>query len=250
MSHTYPTSLYQTIASVEDDHFWFVSRSRMIASFIRQHIKAPYTSLTFLEIGCGTGIVMEMLEKLGFETTGLDVNKKAISFALKRTRGKLVRTSIFGYTNTTRYNVVGAFDVLEHIRDDAKFLSACHRLLQSKGYLFLTVPAGMGLWSQVDTQSGHVRRYEYEELLTKLKTAGFRVTSIKYWNGLLLPLYKVWHQKKGVGNNDAVFSHMRPMPFVINTLLKWLFLLELLLSRFIRLKSGATLVVCAEKRNE
>ena len=196
MSQTYPSSLYQMIASVEDHHFWFTARNTMITSLIHATISSPYTSKTFLEIGCGTGIVMATLEKLGFITTGLDVNEKALSYAAKRTHGKLIRQSIFRYTSAKRYDVVGAFDVLEHIRDDKGFLQACYRLLTVNGYLLLTVPAGRDMWSLVDTQSGHVRRYEYEELLEKLHSTGFKIVRQSYWNSLLLPFYRVWHNKK------------------------------------------------------
>lgn len=255
MSHTYPSSLYATIASIEEDHFWFTSRNRMIASLIRVNISGPYSSKSFLEIGCGTGIVMATLERLGFIATGLDVNEKALSYAVKRTKGKLIRQSIFGFKPKKRYDIVGAFDVLEHIRDDEGFLRACHSLLSPKGYLLLTVPAGMSLWSPVDTLSGHQRRYEYEELFKKLTDAGFTVNSLEYWNFLLLPLYKIWHRQAGLPaqagfkSKDVVSSHLQKMPYLINILLIWIFELELILSRFIRFPFGATLVVCAQKGN-
>lgn len=247
MSQTYPSSLYQTISTVEDNHFWFTSRNRMIESLIHANIVKPYLSKSFLEIGCGTGIVMAVLERLGFIVTGIDVNEKALSYAVKRTKGKLIRQSIFGFKPKKYYDIVGAFDVLEHIRDDRGFLKACHNLLRPKGHLLLTVPAGMSLWSPVDTLSGHVRRYEYEELSKKLTDAGFIVNSLGYWNSILLPFYSVWHRKLGLKSNDVVSSHLQKMPFIINRLLTWIFQLELLLSRFIRFPFGATLVVCAQR---
>ena len=221
----------------------------MIEFFIHDNIKKPYSSKSFLEIGCGTGIVMAVLERLGFIVTGLDVNEKALSYAVKRTKGKLIRQSIFGFKSKKYYDIVGAFDVLEHIRDDEGFLKACHSLLSPKGHLLLTVPAGMSLWSPVDTLSGHQRRYEYEELSKKLNNAGFTVNSLGYWNSLLLPLYSIWHRQAGRKNKDVVSSHLQKMPFTINMLLTWIFQLELLLSRFVRFPFGATLVVCAQKGN-
>lgn len=249
MSQTYPSSLYQTISAVEDNHFWFTSRNRMIEFLIHKNIVKPYVSKSFLEIGCGTGIVMATLERLGFIVTGLDINEKALFYAVKRTKGKLIRQSIFGFKPKKRFDIVGAFDVLEHIQDDGGFLKACHRLLSPKGYLLLTVPSGMSLWSSVDTLSGHVRRYEYEELSTKLKDAGFTIKSLRYWNSLLLPIYSMWHRQAGRKNKDVVSSHLQKMPFIINMFLTWIFQLELIISRFIRFSFGATLVVCAQKGN-
>ena len=246
MSQTYPSSLYATIASVQEDHFWFTARSRMLTSFIQKEIP-HHVGMKLLEIGCGTGIVMEKLEQMGFICTGLDINRQALVYAGRRTRGDLIRQSIFQYKPGKRYDVVGAFDVLEHIGDDVNFLKSCYRLLRPKGYVLLTVPAGMWLWSSVDRASGHVRRYEYNELSQKLKNAGFTVRSLVYWNSLLLPLYELWHRRSGLSKHDVVSAHLQKMPRVINTLLAWIFYMEHILSKYIRFPSGATLVVCAQK---
>lgn len=247
MSSTYPSTLYKTIASVDTDHFWFTSRNRMIAAFIRSSIP-HHVGMRFLEVGCGTGIVIQTLERMGFICTGLDVNAQALAYAKKRTRGQLLRQSIFRYKTTSRYDVVGAFDVLEHIGDDVKFLQIAHRLLSPRGYILLTVPAGMWLWSGTDTASGHQRRYEKAALRQKLERAGFRVQSIVYWNTLLLPLYTLWHRHSGTNRKDVVAAHLQRMPRALNTLLEWVFSIELLLFSPIRLPIGATLVVCAQKR--
>ncbi len=218
----------------------------MIRAFIRSSIP-HHVGMRLLEIGCGTGIVMETLERMGFICTGLDVNAQALAYAKTRTKGELMRQSIFRYTTTTRYDVVGAFDVLEHIGDDVKFLQICHRLLVPKGYILLTVPSGMWLWSGTDKASGHQRRYEADELRHKLERAGFRVQSIVYWNVLLLPLYALWHRHSGINKKDVVMAHLQRMPPVVNMFLEWVFSIELHLSSWVRLPVGATLVVCAQK---
>jgi SAM-dependent methyltransferase len=246
MSSTYPSALYKTIASIDKDHFWFTSRNRMIEACIRSSLP-HYAGMRLLEIGCGTGIVLNALERMGFICTGLDVNAQALVYARKRTKGQLIRRSIFGYTTATKYDVIGAFDVLEHIGDDVKFLQICHRLLAPKGYILLTVPAGRWLWSRTDVASGHQRRYEEAELRHKLERAGFRVQKVGYWNALLLPLYALWHRQPGINKKDVVAAHLQRMPQAINTLLEWVFFIELRLSSWIRLPIGATLVVCAQK---
>lgn len=246
MSSTYPSTLYKTIASVDTDHFWFTSRNRMIAAFIRSSILHP-VGMRLLEVGCGTGIVMQTLERMGFICTGLDVNAQALAYARKRTKGELLRQSIFRYKPPLKYDVIGAFDVLEHIGDDVTFLQIAHRLLLPGGYILLTVPAGMWLWSRTDTASGHQRRYEKTALRQRLERAGFNVQSIVYWNMLLLPLYALWHRHSGTNKKDVVAAHLQRMPRALNTLLEWVFSIELFLFSRIRLPIGATLVVCAQK---
>jgi 2-polyprenyl-3-methyl-5-hydroxy-6-metoxy-1,4-benzoquinol methylase len=247
MSHAYLSSMYDTIASVQEVHFWFRARNNMIASFIRRTVREPYDKKSFLEIGCGTGIVMHMLESMGFVCTGLDINKRALFYAAKRVKGTLLRQSIFTYKPSQRYDVIGAFDVLEHIKEDARFLQSCRTMLVESGTLLLTVPAGMWLWSDVDKASGHVRRYEKSVLTQKLVVAGFRVHTIRYWNSLLLPLYALWHHHSGLNKKDVVAYHVQKLPTLLNTVFAWVFACEQRLSRLIRFPFGATLVVCAQK---
>lgn len=249
MSQTYPSSLYKKIVAVQDNHFWFTGRNKMIESFVCDVTPKPYAHKSFLEVGCGTGIVMRVLEHMGFSCTGLDVNAAALSYASGITKGTLVRQSIFGYVPKKQFDVVGSFDVLEHIQQDSAFLRVCHRLLVPHGYLLLTVPAGMWLWSEVDAASGHVRRYEYDELVAKLQSAGFTVVSSLYWNVLLLPIYRLWHRHAAKHPKDVVAAHLKEMSPWVNVLLTWILSMEHALSRYIRFSIGATLVVCAQKRN-
>lgn len=249
MSSTYPSSLYKIIATIDEDHFWFTSRGSMIKDFIGSFISHP-AGKQLLEVGCGTGIVMAQLEHMGFTCTGLDVNAQAIAYAKRRTKGRLVLQSIFRYTPTSSFDVVGAFDVLEHIGDERKFLSICHALLSSKGHLILTVPAGRWLWNETDRASGHMRRYERDELRDKLVRAGFTVQSMRYWNVLLFPLYALWHWISGMNRKDSVTAHLHRIPKWANTLLEWVFSVELFLFSRMQPPFGATLVVWAQKEDK
>ena len=54
------------------------------------------------------------------------------------------------------FDVIGAFDVLEHIKEDEQVLVQMHRAVKSGGGIMLTVPQHMFLWSEQDVQAHHV----------------------------------------------------------------------------------------------
>lgn len=249
MSATYSLSHYQTISKVESKHFWFRGRGQMLSALINRFIPENQRG-SFLEIGCGTGIVLTQLQMLGFDATGLDVNEAAIAYAKKRCPGaKLIRQSIYSFKSPTRFRAIGAFDVLEHQTRDMEFLKRCYGLLEDNGMLFLTVPAGMWLWNRIDVLSGHKRRYEEKELSKKLTKAGFTVEFCNYWNVVLtLPwymLYRAYTMRQKPSSTIEVYLKM-PHALLNRVLLFFLQLEELIFfhGKFI---TGATLVICAKK---
>src|SRR2546428_3595773 len=96
------------------------------------------------------------------------------------------------------FDVLGAFDVIEHVDDDEAVLSQFRGALREGGGLLLTVPQPQWLWSAADDYSGHLRRYTRVDLSAKLVPAGFRIIRITSFVSLLLPLLAVsrWAQRR------------------------------------------------------
>jgi 2-polyprenyl-3-methyl-5-hydroxy-6-metoxy-1,4-benzoquinol methylase len=94
----------------------------------------------YLDVGCSTGFVVEAARDKGWEATGIDLNPSAIEFG--RSRGLDLRTVALedtGFAPRT-FDAVSLFDVLEHLLDPRRTLSACADLLAPGGILFLYVP--------------------------------------------------------------------------------------------------------------
>jgi len=89
---------------------------------------------------------------------------------------------------TDEFDVIGAFDVLEHIEDDSRVLAEVHRALTPGGLLMLTVPQHPWLWSAVDDYACHVRRYTAQLLHTRIRAAGFEILRSTSFVFSLLPL--------------------------------------------------------------
>jgi len=124
------------------------------------------------------------------------------------------------------FQLIGIFDVLEHIGEDVQILRDLRALLHPGGALLLTVPAHQSLWSYFDELSGHCRRYSREELERKLDHAGFRVEFLTPYMASLHPM--MWLSRRLRGHKPgAAFDRrkvleqeLRVVP-VLNDLLTW-----------------------------
>jgi SAM-dependent methyltransferase len=85
------------------------------------------------------------------------------------------------------FDVLGAFDVLEHIEEDERVLAQMHAALKPGGCILLSVPQHPWLWSASDDYACHVRRYRATELRHKIEQAGFRVLRSTSFVTALLP---------------------------------------------------------------
>lgn len=84
-----------------------------------------------------------------------------------------------------QYDLIGLFDVLEHIEDDQSLLARLHAALTPEGRIVLTVPAFMSLWSVHDVEHHHFRRYTRASLTRVFRDAGFELDYVSYWNSSL-----------------------------------------------------------------
>ena len=242
-------STFSRLFEVEDRHFWFQARNVLItgiAKRILKHIQSP----SILEIGCGNGNVLCALSR-GFPVNrviGLDFKTEALTFARRRCQLTLVQADAYRPPFSIQFDLVGMFDVLEHIADDTAALQNVHSLLPPTGKLLLTVPAHMSLWSYADVVAKHCRRYEQSELVDKISKAGFRVEFISPYMTILYPAMRLWRSvnANSAGNNTERFERdLRIVPG-LNGIASWLMNQE---ARWIiaghRLPFGASLVVVA-----
>jgi len=178
MQHTYPI-LYK----VEESHWWYIGRRRIIASFVERICREiKDRTPRILDVGCGTGANLMMLSEFG-DAEGVDISEDALSFC--RERGlKNVRHGAaekLPYDDET-FDLVTALDVVEHLDDDVAGLSEMRRVLRPGGHLLLFVPTFMFLWGVQDEVSNHRRRYRMPELRRAVEKAGFRVERTTYAN--------------------------------------------------------------------
>ncbi len=188
MQHTYPI-LYE----VEGSHWWYIGRRRIIASFVAEicsRIEGHRPRI--LDVGCGTGANLVMLSRFG-EAEGVDVSPDALAFC--RARGlqnvRLGAAEELPFEDGT-FDLVTAFDVIEHMDDDVAGLREMHRVLRPDGRILLFVPTFMSLWGVQDEVSNHRRRYRLPELRQVVTEAGFEIERATYANiTFFVPIFLV-----------------------------------------------------------
>jgi len=184
---TYHPEHFAPLFAAEDRHFWFRSRNRCIAAATRL-FPDPGSIHDILEHGCGTGFVLAELQRLfpNARVTGADLFEEGLAMARQRFPGKLVRADLFQCGFRSDFDLIGLFDVLEHLDDDLQALRALREQLRPGGLLLLTVPAHMILWSDYDVASGHRRRYTRSQLIACLAEARLQV---QFCTEFMLPLF-------------------------------------------------------------
>ena len=181
-------ALFAELARLEARNFWFQGRNRLIAWALRRYF-AHAQSL--LEIGCGTGFVMAGIAGAipGISIAASEAHVSGLRFAAQRVHGaRLMQMDARAIPFTAEFDVVAAFDVIEHIEDDRVVLREMHRAVRPGGGILLTVPQHPWLWSEFDVRARHVRRYTARELRAKVLAAGFEIVRLTSFVSLLLPL--------------------------------------------------------------
>jgi SAM-dependent methyltransferase len=245
----YDPAYYRHLADAEDEHFWFAARLTVIEQAIAPIVAAFEPEYRVLEIGCGTGQVLRLLERVctAGRVVGMDLFHEGLLYARRGCRCGVVQASSDAPPFSTRFDLVGLFDVLEHLPQDGAFLERTRELLTPRGALLLTVPAHPSLWSGFDEQSHHCRRYEPRHLDRLLEDAGFRVEYLTPFMAASFPL--VWASRRFAGHRadrDHVRAELRIRPLV-NPVLRWILEREarLIVPRRWRLPFGTSLLAIA-----
>jgi SAM-dependent methyltransferase len=188
-SEDYPIDLYDRLCRLEENHFWFRARNRIILRAFRRHV-AWQTRPRVLEIGCGTGYVLQGLAAENhYELTGLEAHIAGLRHARLRLPSiEFVQADARNLPYESAFDAVGAFDVIEHIVEDDAVLASVGRALKPGGIFIVTVPQHMWLWSSTDERAMHKRRYTRRELSTRLRAAGFDMLRCTSFVTVLLPV--------------------------------------------------------------
>jgi len=233
--------LYQKMILFEDSHWWYVGRRKIIDVFMR---RLPKQKQSILEVGCGSGGNLELLSCYG-EVDAIELDDTSYHVAKSRNIATVKQGFLpNGCPFTKSYDVIVMFDVLEHIEEDILALKELKELLSSNGYLVITVPALMSLWSAHDVQNHHFRRYTRTCLNKVLDAAGFEIVKWSYFNTLLFPLIFLIRWLNRNRNLDGE-SDLKMPSLMINKVLTFVFGLERFLVRLFALPIGVSLGVTA-----
>jgi 2-polyprenyl-3-methyl-5-hydroxy-6-metoxy-1,4-benzoquinol methylase len=206
----------ERLVTAEDRHFWFRARNDIIAALAGASVLRLPGGFRVLEVGCGSGNVLRVLKSLADArgtVEGLEVSAQAASSARARTGLKVTTGYLSDLDPDESFDLIAAFDVLEHIADEAAVLAQIRGRLTDGGRLILTVPAHQTLWSPFDVASGHERRYTLETLSRALRGSGFEIEYLTYFMSLLFP--PLWLRRRFLKGKNRSMSALLDSEFQI-----------------------------------
>ena len=207
---TFDPAAFSRLAAAEPGHFWFEERNKLIQWALDRY--APQAR-DFCEVGCGTGFVLAGLEshRPDLNLTGVEYYPAALPHAAARlARTRLMEGDIGDLPFREEFDVVGCFDVLEHISDDRLALANLAAALRPGGRLIITVPQHPRLWSVADDLGHHRRRYTRRELLVKVADAGLACRRVTSFVTLLLPA--MWLNRRAARRPDDAIAELTLSP--------------------------------------
>jgi SAM-dependent methyltransferase len=245
-------------ALVEDDHWWFATRTWAIEKWLGQ--LSTRTGLEILDVGCGAGNMFHHLRRYG-RVHGIELDARPVKIA--QSRGYDVRQADASRAipfDDSSFDLVTALDVIEHAEDDEAILREARRVLKPGGYLLVTSPAFQWLWSYNDDLNAHKRRYTARELSTRLVHAGLSMERISYGFFLVFPLAAgliLWRKRTSRRvqlsshhfQEDAYQVEMEPTSPLLNTLLRGVGLVEAQMIGLVNLPLGTSLIAMASRKS-
>lgn len=165
-------------SGMQEGHFWLQAKRVMIDVVMRRATQKKHP-LNILNIGAGTGEDFKILRNYG-KLTAIDIDAATVALMPEDlVNEKLVADACNMPFQAATFDVIVAFDVLEHIEHDTKAVAEIYRCLKPGGVLVFSVPAFNFLFSKHDEVLGHVRRYNKPMIKRLLQT--FTLTYLNYW---------------------------------------------------------------------
>lgn len=230
------TQEIQSLAVLEDKHWWYRERRALL----RRELKglAPGKAL---DVGAAGGGNTRVLRELGWKALAVDSSPAAVEIARERGIEAIDADACDLPLGSSEYDLITAFDVLEHIEDDHSATAELYRVLRPGGTALIAVPCDMALWSPHDEAVGHVRRYDRAGLEELMAKAGFVIDRLWSWNVLMRPVVSI--RRRFVTGSDL----NEPSPLV-NALLTGAIVSE----RYLPVKSlpGVSLMLRAHRPEE
>jgi SAM-dependent methyltransferase len=194
--------VHHRLDQLQELSFWFRVRNRLIKDLVRRYFP---TAERVLEIGCGTGYVLQTLRTALPQSclSGSEIYAHGLPYAARRVGPEvtLFQMDARDIPYAAEFDLICAFDVLEHVAEDQRVLQELYRALRPGGGVLLSVPQHPFLWSRSDEISFHKRRYRRGELESKCRKAKLDIIHSTSFVTSLLALMllqrRLWGRHKG-----------------------------------------------------
>ena len=241
---------FAQLAELEASNFWFKARNELIVWALKKYFPDLQT---FMEVGCGNGFVLSGVATSypSARLVGSELFSEGLKFAAQRLpKATFMQMDGRNIPFHDEFDVVGAFDVIEHIPEDEAVLGAIWQAVVPGGGVIFSVPQHPWLWSITDEVACHVRRYTAKELHEKMGMAGFEILRSTSFMALLLPaMYasRIRNNRKQITNQFEHFDELQ-IAQPLNRALEAILRLERLFIRMgVNFPIGGSRMVIARK---
>lgn len=242
------------VMAMEGRLWWMAGRKEIVRRLLDRAAAIRPVRRIF-DIGCGSGNNFDLLSLYG-QVIGCDSSPVQV----RRARSRGIAAEVFVTQGdcfegpfSEPFELTCLFDVLEHMDDDAGFLSHLNRCVEPGHLLLVSVPACPLIYGPHDRLLEHYRRYKLKGLERLLAAQGFRVLWGTHFVTLLFPivglsrLIEKWREQLGTPQSRVNIGNV---PGWLNPLLEATLAFEARIAARVRLPFGVWAIALAEKAGE
>jgi SAM-dependent methyltransferase len=226
------------------DYWWYRVRSNLLRVVLEPFVGSPQR---VLDVGSADGPSVSWLRGHG-RRTALDLDTRGLG------PGDVCASAMELPFRDDTFDVVSAFDVVEHCEPEIDVMSELARVLRPGGRLLISVPAYQWAWSDFDEQNGHHRRYTRPRAVASAEGVGLEVRRATYTFASTFPLFaaerllrRLRHRLSGKSHEAADIVDLPHTSPLLERILVGLGALDARLLRGRDLPFGSSVVLVAVK---
>ena len=249
-SEEYDSDSLNYLYKYEQKHFWFIHRKKVINEVFSKYANK---NEEVIEIGAGTGDNARMLIANGYKNVSVgEMHINGLEYAKTYGINELYQFDILKSPFTEHFDLVCMFDVIEHIEKDDIALKNATNMLKKGGRIIITVPAHKWLWSNIDDNSRHKRRYSNYMMMELINNANLNLLYSSHFFSFILPLLffrALTNKKKYDMENNEILAKKSGLTINVfaNSILNIICKIEFVLLKLFHFKMGGSMIVVCEK---
>lgn len=174
-----------------------------------------------LDIGCYTGIFLELLQEEGADVYGLELQKEAVKIANEKLPGKVIQADVSSYNfPLKKYDIITLLGIVEHVPDPILLIKNAYKLLKKGGIIFIQTPNSSSFLAKIAgkywppySPIEHIHLFSEKSLQLALTINGFdNVSSQMSWKKL--PVGYVYNNFNTFG--PEFYKILKPLGLLLN----------------------------------
>lgn len=222
----------------QPDYWWYRARTDLLRAALGDFLGTPQR---LLDVGSADGPSVSWMQG-AHERFAIDLDPRG----LKPGSGVCASALALPFGDAT-FDVVGAFDVIEHCEPEAQAVGELARVLTPGGRLLASVPAYQWAWSDHDVRAGHHRRYTQRRIVRAIEESGLTVLRSTYGFAGVFPFFAAERVARRLRRGSGEPQGLPQVSPVLDRVLTGLSAREARVLRRRDLPFGSSVFLAAEK---